>query len=199
MYAAWTTIATVLNLGSALIYREPHLKQQTSASLCLGTIRTSPLDLTVTSFLPDEWVQSDSHFAGILTLEIVIWVILDNIIFQRVTRYLFTPYAVLIWALVGSVDKNFEKDNPVSIFTGSLLVIAIGKKKLLATTASNQRCFFPKPYKGDERVSRRRQFSLQILTVRPLTQCLSFFASILPFDHWELGSLCLKFWIRTSR
>ncbi len=36
MYATWTTVATLLNLGSALVYRTPHLEQQTSSSIALG-------------------------------------------------------------------------------------------------------------------------------------------------------------------
>ena len=37
MYGTWTTVATLLNLGSALIYRDPHWKQQTASSLSLGS------------------------------------------------------------------------------------------------------------------------------------------------------------------
>ena len=36
MYAAWASVATLLNTGIALVHTEPHLKQTTASSLVLG-------------------------------------------------------------------------------------------------------------------------------------------------------------------
>jgi len=92
-YAAWVTIATLLNLAMVLIYTVG-LDNQIGSSIALG----------------------------VLAFVLVFYVWLDMAVFERNFRYLYTPYMVLVFALAGSMDKNWDTTNPNTIFTVALEV-----------------------------------------------------------------------------
>ena len=91
-YATWVTIATLLNLSIALTYRSG-IDQETSATIlfCL------------------------------LAVEVIVWFVLDVFVFNNYTKFLFTPYIVVILALCGSLVKNFDKTRRNQIFSATLL------------------------------------------------------------------------------
>lgn len=95
VYAAWTSIATLLNTNIVMIY-EGDVDIQLGGSISLG----------------------------ILGLEILIYVALDMFFLDRYTRYTITPYFVVILALTGSITKNWDWDNRNSIITAVLLGVA---------------------------------------------------------------------------
>ncbi len=68
--------------------------------------------------------DSDS---GVLAVMLLLHIILDNLIFKTCTRYLFTPYLVLIWALAGIVYKIWDVSEPTALFAGAVLILATGK------------------------------------------------------------------------
>ncbi len=91
-YATWTTIATLLNFDEVL---------RRYASL--------DGDLTATISL------------GILSGEVIIFLILDWCVLERYMRYIFTPYFVLVGALTGSVIQNFDP----SWTTNTILIVVL--------------------------------------------------------------------------
>lgn len=94
-YATWVTIATLLNLGVVLVYWGD-LDQSNSCTGCLA----------------------------VLTLDIVVYLTLDWFVLDKYIRYIFSPYLVLIVALTGSIEKNYEEGATNTIFTIVLLSIA---------------------------------------------------------------------------
>ena len=97
IYATWTTIATLLNLAIVITYRSnPAIKQDIASTVALG----------------------------VLSLEIIVFLITDLTILDRYTRYTVTPYIVLIVALTGSITKNWTPGARNSIFTAVLLGVA---------------------------------------------------------------------------
>ena len=107
IYATWCTIATLLNFTLVLIYRTSHdISQQDASTVALS----------------------------ILAAIIVIFVVADLGFLDRYTRYTFTPYLVLVVALIGSLSKNYVEGSRNSIFTIVLLSIS-GVAALL-------KCFF---------------------------------------------------------
>lgn len=105
IYATWTSIATLLNLALIITYSDGSDVQQSTAS----TIAL-----------------------GVLTVEILVFVLTDLIWLDRYSRYTFTPYLTVVVALIGSIDKNWESGATNSIFTAVLL--ALGCVALLAKT-----------------------------------------------------------------
>jgi hypothetical protein len=98
MYATWTTIASHVGLSVTLIYREPFLTMDVACSIC----------------------------AGVLSIFAIVYTVLDLSVVDRHTRYLFTPYLVLIWALVGVIQRGFDAHRISSIIVGLLLIYGIG-------------------------------------------------------------------------
>ena len=96
IYAAWTTIATLLNLDIVLI-TSGHLLVNVAGTICLS----------------------------ILNAEIVIWFFTDVCLLDRFTRYLYTPYVVFVVALGGSISKNWEATSSNSVLSGFTLALAI--------------------------------------------------------------------------
>jgi hypothetical protein len=94
-YATWTTIATLLNLGIVLVYWGG-FEQTASCAGCLG----------------------------VLTLDILVYLVLDWFVLDRYLRYVFSPYIVLVMALAGSLDKNYEAGATNTVFTIVLLAVA---------------------------------------------------------------------------
>lgn len=97
MYAAWTTVATLLNVAMVMIYK--------------GGVAN---DLACTIIL------------GVLSFVILLWFVLDNFAFDKYTRYTFTPNIVFVVALAGATSKNFNVDTMErnSIFLVSMLSTA---------------------------------------------------------------------------
>ena len=98
IYATWTNVATLINLAMVMTYR---------GSLSVEDASTVAL--------------------GILTFEILLWVLLENLVFDKYVRYTFSPYITLVMALSGVVAKNFdlEMTERNSIFSLALLVAAV--------------------------------------------------------------------------
>ncbi|ELU15449.1 hypothetical protein CAPTEDRAFT_121027 [Capitella teleta] len=97
IYAGWTTIATVLNLGAVLTY-VVNIEEETTALIQLG----------------------------ILSIEILFWFLLDLFALDKFTRYLFTPHFVLVWAFTGSFMKNVigDESEPHAVFITCLLALS---------------------------------------------------------------------------
>ncbi|KAK3105936.1 hypothetical protein FSP39_008980 [Pinctada imbricata] len=97
-YAAWTSIATLLNLAIVMIYSPSDGVSNKDAS----TVALSLL------------------LVGLLAYAIADFVFLD-----RYTRYTVTPFIVVPLALGASISKNWKDADRNSIFTAALLGIAL--------------------------------------------------------------------------
>lgn len=97
LYGTWTTIATLLNFCIVLQYK--------------GSV----------SVEVSAWVA-----LVILTLELIVWFVLETFVFDRYLRYCFTPYLILIVALPGILTKNYTSTSQSHlIYTMVLLGISI--------------------------------------------------------------------------
>ncbi|CAH1777438.1 unnamed protein product, partial [Owenia fusiformis] len=95
MYATWCTIATLLNFATTLVF----------------------------------WANVSNAMASTISLailagELLLWAILDNFVLDKFTRYLITPYIVVVFALVGVIVKNWNPDTRNSIMNAVLLGVA---------------------------------------------------------------------------
>lgn len=97
---SWTTIATLLNLSSALTY-DPMVKKRVSKTTS-GTIALAIL--------------------GVLVIG---WSVCENTVFFGYFKYVYAWYGVLIWACAGILVKNFDKTSRNSIITIILLCVII--------------------------------------------------------------------------
>jgi len=95
IYCTWCCIATLLNMAMIGAY----VGQSDQATM--STIALS-----------------------ILLMEVLIWVSLDTFVLQRYSNYLFTPHLVLVWALSGSLAKNYNPWTTNTIMTVVLLTLA---------------------------------------------------------------------------
>ena len=64
---------------------------------------------------------------AVISAEVLAWIILDNTFLKPYTTYLFTPYLVIIWTLVGIVYEIWNFDEPVFLFAGSIFILIVGK------------------------------------------------------------------------
>jgi len=94
IYAAWVSIATLLNLGMVLTY-VVDVTNHVSCAICLG----------------------------ILALDVLVYALIDLVLFERHFRYVFTPFIPLVMGLIGSLDKNWDTTNANTIFTVTLLAL----------------------------------------------------------------------------
>ena len=103
-YTAWVTVATLLNFGVVLTYKD-------------GS------DVTDTFLAQD---ISSTIILSIVTAEIILWFSLDLTILDKYTRYTFSPYITLTVASAGIVSKNFNLDTAYrnSVFSVVILIIA---------------------------------------------------------------------------
>ena len=113
LFAAWGTVAAVFNFAIVLSYRTG-LKQSRQSGQDVGS--------TVSLI--------------IFTLEIFAWFIFDNFVFEKLLRYLFTPYGVIVVSLIGIMTKNWNPSSRNAIYTATLLGTAIlmALLKLVLTT-----------------------------------------------------------------
>ena len=95
-YAAWATIAAIFNFAVVLTYRTDLMGK------AVGKEIGSTVSLIV------------------FTMEILAWFILDNFVFERAMRYLFTPYIATLISLSGIMSKNWEITSRNSIYTLTL-------------------------------------------------------------------------------
>ncbi|XP_078576009.1 uncharacterized protein LOC144861833 [Branchiostoma floridae x Branchiostoma japonicum] len=92
IYATWTTIATLLNFGIALIYT--------------GGFDNSDV---VTGLL------------AVLLVEVLGWYVLENFVLDRYCRYNLIVWVVVIVALTGSLVEHWGPEKRNSIFTAILI------------------------------------------------------------------------------
>ena len=97
-YATWVTIATLANLASVLQYYT---------------------DLTP--------ANSGTISLALLTVLVITYFILENTVLDRFTRYVFSVYLVVVWALIGIVKEHWGKEGQQrnAIFTLILLIVVI--------------------------------------------------------------------------
>lgn len=92
IYAAWTTVAKLLNLN-ALFIQLDLMRPQEGAILCLA----------------------------ILSLEIVVWTIMVHV-FHEILAYIYSPYITFIWALSGALVTTVLESGGSSILSITLSV-----------------------------------------------------------------------------
>ncbi|XP_070842771.1 uncharacterized protein [Chaetodon trifascialis] len=97
VYTTWTTIATLINLTIVLTYEA----------------KMSPEDAATISY-------------SLLAAVLLLWFVLENLVLDKHVRYILITYPVVIWALAGNLDKNYDYDSPSlnGIFIAVLLAIA---------------------------------------------------------------------------
>ncbi|XP_060761638.1 uncharacterized protein si:dkey-29d8.3 [Neoarius graeffei] len=95
-YATWTTIATLLNLTIVLDITSMSATNAATVSLC------------------------------ILLVEVIVWFAVENFVIEKHVRYILTIYPVIIFALSGSLSKNYHGADPGrnAVFSVVLLVLA---------------------------------------------------------------------------
>ena len=84
VYATWTSVATLLNMGIIMQYTGDNKQDDTTVGLVV---------------------------LSILIVEEVIWFLLENSVLDRFVRYILTIYPVLIWALAGVLSKHLDNGN----------------------------------------------------------------------------------------
>ena len=99
VYASWGTVASVFNFAIVLTYR--------------------------TGLSGDRQDVGSTVSLILFTLEIFAWFIFDNFVFEKLLRYLLTPYPVVVVSLVGILSKNWDPSERNSIFTAALLGMSI--------------------------------------------------------------------------
>ena len=90
-YTTWTTIAGFINFTACLTY-DDNVDMQTSSILYLS----------------------------LLLIVLLIWATLDFVLLDEFTRFLITPYLVLIWGIGGTISKQ-GSDPEVSDLTKNYL------------------------------------------------------------------------------
>ena len=95
MYATWGTVAAVFNFAIVLTYR--------------------------TGLSGDRQEVGSTVSLIVFTLEIIAWFTLDIFVFEKLLRYLITPYIVILVSLVGILNKNWDPTKRNSIYTATLL------------------------------------------------------------------------------
>ena len=100
-YATWTTIAALLNLSSVLTYWAD-LAEETASIICLS----------------------------ILTVELVLYFIVDIFLLERHLRSAFMAYPVVIWSTTAVLVNNWDPNSTTSIFTA--VIVALGCAAFMA-------------------------------------------------------------------
>ncbi|XP_072168291.1 uncharacterized protein [Diadema setosum] len=95
IYATWCSIATLLNFSMTLQY----FANVDPKTACLVAL-------------------------SILTVELVLYVILDNFIWDAYLRSTFMPYLVVIWATSSAMVNNWDSESAVSVFTAVIVGLA---------------------------------------------------------------------------
>jgi hypothetical protein len=95
-WAGWVTIASMLNLAMVLTY-VVGVQQHIASTIVLS----------------------------ILAFQVIIYLHIDSIWFEKDFRFLFSPHVALMWGLSGSLMNNWDFDNANSIVTVLLLSAAV--------------------------------------------------------------------------
>jgi len=95
LYATWVTIATLLNFAIVLSY-------------------WGGLDQSVASTIS----------LSVLLVEVLVYFVLENIVWDRYLRYTYAVWIVVIFALTGSVAGNWRAESRNSIYSAVLLALA---------------------------------------------------------------------------
>ncbi|XP_051910253.1 uncharacterized protein si:ch211-161h7.5 [Hippocampus zosterae] len=100
IYTTWTTIATLINLAIVLTYQA----------------NVSPTNAATVSYC-------------ILTIVLLVWFFLQNVVLDKHMRYVLIDYPVVIWALTGNFDKNYNAESPSR--SGIFIVVLLAAASLL--------------------------------------------------------------------
>ena len=92
MFASWGSVAAMFNFAVVLTY-------ETGADPSAGS--------TVS--------------LALFSLEICAWWVFDNFVFEKLLRYLYTPYIVLIVSIIGILSKNWDPSKPNAVVVVLLL------------------------------------------------------------------------------
>ena len=97
IYATWLTVATLLNLGIVVQYYGD-FSAVNNGTLCLS----------------------------LLTVEVIVYFILENTVLDRFVRYVLIVYPVIVWVLAAilSAHWNQEDNNRNPIFTLVLIILS---------------------------------------------------------------------------
>lgn len=94
IYTTWTTIATLINLTIVLIYN----------------VEMDPATAATISYC-------------ILAAVLLVWFVVEQLALDKHVRYILTTYPVVIWALSGNFDKNYNEESPDQ--NGILIVLLL--------------------------------------------------------------------------
>ncbi|XP_071797339.1 uncharacterized protein [Asterias amurensis] len=97
LYATWVTIATLLSLASVLIYWGD-VEQSISCTISLS----------------------------ILLGVVLIYSVLENFVWDKYLRYTYTVWMIVIFALSGSIARNWNPEKRNSIYSAVLISLAAG-------------------------------------------------------------------------
>ncbi|XP_077592564.1 uncharacterized protein LOC144209888 [Stigmatopora nigra] len=100
IYTTWTTIAMLINLAIVLTYEA----------------NISPANSATVSYC-------------MLTAVMLIWFFMQNVILDKHMRYVLVDYPVVIWALAGNFDKNYNTESPSR--SGIFIVVLLAASSLL--------------------------------------------------------------------
>ena len=103
-YAAWVTVATLINVGVVMTYKDG----SDVADIAVAQDISSTVVLSIVAFV------------------IVLWFTLDIFVLDKYIRYVFTPYITLTVALIGIIQKNYDLDRSYrnSVFSLTLALAA---------------------------------------------------------------------------
>jgi len=98
IYTTWTTIASLINIGTALVY--------------VGGVSNKDASLAMLS---------------LLVIIHCTWFVLENFVFDKYVRFILTQYLVVIWAINGVRAKKMDDENvpqEIKDFVLAILIIA---------------------------------------------------------------------------
>jgi len=98
IYTTWTTIASLINIGTALVY--------------VGGVSNKDASLAMLS---------------LLVIIHCTWFALENFVFDKYVRFILTQYLVVIWAINGVRAKKMDDENvpqEIKDFVLAILIIA---------------------------------------------------------------------------
>jgi len=95
-FATWVSLASMINLDIVLV-NDADFNVQNAGSVILACVG----------------------------LDVIVWSVLDNFYLQKYTQYVVTPYPVLLVALSGILQRQWNPDNRNSYITIALLVLAV--------------------------------------------------------------------------
>ena len=118
IYSTWTTIATLINIVVTMVY---------NSGISMTTACVTAL--------------------SILSVLTILWFCLDVFLLKESTRYLLTPYCVLVFALSANLAKNWNDGSTTGIFILVLLIVSsllLVAKLILISVAGYKR--IPPPF-----------------------------------------------------